>query len=372
LLDSLWGVLEGTEAVAVAGWSGSLLLWERALSALKARLAPAFGRPEVRASAGAFIDGALSGITRKTGWQLAEQAGLDRPYRMQSLLGRSSWNADALRDLVRAEVISSLGDRSGVLVVDETGFLKKGTHSAGVARQYSGTAGRVENCQVGVFLGYASRLGQTLIDRRLYLSEAWSMDSVRRNRVQIPERVTFATKPQIACELIASALDAGVPCAWVLGDALYGSDSKLRRMLEDRQQPYVLAVRSNHHLQFLTTEGFLQTNPVELAGALPATAWNAHAAGEGSKGIRLYDWARIPLPWIVDEGFSRWLLIRRSRHDPAACAFIWCSLLRALTLPNWLALPACAGRSRNASSGPRRSWVSITARRAPGMAGIGT
>lgn len=307
--------------VAVAGWSGSLLLWERELSDLKGRLATAFGRSEVRASAGAFIEGALSGITRKTGWQLAEQAGLDRPYRMQSLLGRSSWNADALRDLVRAEVISCLGDRSGVLVVDETGFLKKGTHSAGVARQYSGTAGRVENCQIGVFLGYASRLGQALIDRRLYLSEAWAMDAVRRSRVQIPESVTFATKPQIACELIASALDAGVPCAWVLGDALYGSDSRLRRMLEGRHQPYVLAVRSNHHLRFLTTEGLLQTNPAELADALPAKAWKAHAAGEGSKGIRLYDWARIPLPWIVDEGFQRCVLIRRSRHDPAACAY---------------------------------------------------
>jgi len=199
----------------------------------------------------AFIDGVLSGIARKTGWQLAEQAGLGRPYRMQSLLGRSCWDADALRDLVRDEVIARLGDRSGVLVVDETGFLKKGRHSVGVARQYSGTAGRVENCQVGVFLGYASRLGQALIDRRLYLPEAWASDDARRSRVQIPASVTFATKPQIACALIGAALDAGVPCGWVLADALYGSDSRLRRMLEARRQPYVLAVRSNHHLRFL-------------------------------------------------------------------------------------------------------------------------
>jgi SRSO17 transposase len=208
-----------------------------------------------------------------------------------------------------------------VLVVDETGFLKKGTHSVGVARQYSGTAGRVENCQVGVFLGYASRLGQALIDRRLYLSEAWAVDEVRRSRVQVPDSVMFATKPQIARELIAAALDAGVPCAWVLGDALYGSDSGLRRMLEARHQPYVLAVRSNHHLRILTAEGLLQTNPAELADDLPAKAWSAHAAGEGSKGIRLYDWARIPLPWIVDTGFERWVLIRRSRQDPAVCAY---------------------------------------------------
>ena len=275
----------------------------------------------VRGSAGAFIDGVLSGIARKTGWQLAEQAGLGRPYRMQSLLGRSCWDADALRDLVRDEVIARLGDRSGVLVVDETGFLKKGRHSVGVARQYSGTAGRVENCQVGVFLGYASRLGQALIDRRLYLPEAWASDDARRSRVQIPASVTFATKPQIACALIGAALDAGVPCGWVLADALYGSDSRLRRMLEARRQPYVLAVRSNHPLRFPTEAGLLQTNPAELADEVPAEAWSTHAAGEGTKGIRLYDWARIALPWIADTGFERWVLIRRSRQDPEAYAY---------------------------------------------------
>jgi len=301
--------------MSVALWSGSALHWERDLSALKSRLAPVFGRREVRASAGAFIDGLLSGISRKTGWLMAEQAGLDRPYRMQSLLGRSSWNADVLRDLVRAEVIGSLGDPRGVLVVDETGFLKKGTHSVGVARQYSGTAGRVENCQVGVFLGYASPLGQALIDRRLYLPDAWAADEARRRQVRVPEPVTFATKPQIACDLIAAALDAGTPCAWVLADALYGSDSRLRRMLETRCQPYVLAVRSNHTLRMLTATGLLQTDPAQLADALPGTAWAAHAAGEGSKGPRLYEWARIALPWTVDQGFERWLLIRRSRRD---------------------------------------------------------
>ena len=146
--------------MSVAVWSGSMLGWEQELSALKSRLGRVFRRPEMRTCAGALIDGLLSGISRKTGWLLAEQAGLDRPYRMQSLLGRSSWDADALRDMVRAEVIASLGDASGVLVVDETGFLKKGTHSVGVARQYSGTAGRIENCQIGVFLAYASPLAR--------------------------------------------------------------------------------------------------------------------------------------------------------------------------------------------------------------------
>ena len=307
--------------MSVAVWSGSGLAWDRELIALKDRLAPVFRRSDVAASAGSFIDGLLSGIPRKTGWLLAEQAGLKRPYRMQSLLGRSSWNADALRDRVRAEAIASLGDSSGVLVVDETGFLKKGEHSVGVARQYSGTAGRIENCQVGVFLGYASRFGQALIDRKLYLPDAWARDEERRRRVQVPETIEFATKPQIASDLIASALDAGIPCAWVLADALYGSDSRLRRMLEARGQAYVLAVRSNHTLRMLTADGFLQTDPAEMADELPAEAWMPHAAGEGSKGVRLYDWARIALPWVVDGSFERWVLIRRNRRDPQDRAY---------------------------------------------------
>jgi SRSO17 transposase len=160
-----------------------------------------------------------------------------------------------------------------------------------------------------------------LIDRRLYLPEAWAGDAARRRRVQVPEAVAFVTKPQIACELIAAALDAGTPCAWVLADSLYGSDSRLRRMLEARRQPYVLAVRSNHVLRLLTADGLLQTDPAGLADALPCEAWAAHAAGEGSKGLRLYDWARISLPWTVDEGFERWLLIRRNRRDASERAY---------------------------------------------------
>jgi SRSO17 transposase len=307
--------------MSVAVWSGSLLAWEQELAALKARLAGAFGRTELRRSAGAFIDGALSGVARKTGWQLAEQAGLAGPYRLQSLLGRSASEAHGLRDLVRAEVLTTLGDAGGVLVVDETGFLKKGTHSVGVARQYSGTAGRVENCQVGVFVAYASRWGHALIDRQLYLPEAWAGDAARRQRAAVPETVAFATKPQIAATLIAAALDAGARTAWVLADALYGADSRIRRMLEARGQPYVLATRSDHHLRFIAADGLAQTDPATLADALPAAAWTPHAAGEGSKGIRLYDWARIALPWTTDAGFERWLLIRRNRRDPEARAY---------------------------------------------------
>ncbi len=291
--------------------------------AVSAEGSPCAGVPaqELKATAGAFLDGLLSGIARKTGWLMAEQAGLERPYRMQSLLGRSQWNEDALRDEVCAYVIEALGDPAGVLVVDETGFLKKGEHSVGVARQYSGTAGRIENCQVGVFLAYASRFGQALIDRRLYLPEAWAKDDARRAKARVPEDIAFATKPEIACDLIAAALDAQVPCAFVLADAVYGSDSRLRRMLEERHQPYVLAVRANHHLRFWNEDGLIETDPEALGEALFAGNWATHAAGEGTKGLRLDDWARIRLPWLCDAQWERWLLIRRSWRDPAKRAY---------------------------------------------------
>ncbi len=305
----------------VVRWSGSLATWENELSVLKARICAAFGRRELRETAGAFLEGLLSGVERKTGWLLAEQAGLDHPARIQALLGRSRWEADALRDHVRDYALEALGDPDGVLVVDETGFLKKGVHSVGVARQYSGTAGRVENAQVGVFLAYASRFGQALIDRRLYLPEAWAGDDERRAKAGVPAGITFATKPAIARDLVAAALDAGAPCAFVLADALYGSDTQLRRMLEDRNQPYVLAVRSNHHLRFLDGWALVQTDPATMADDLPPEAWTPHAAGEGAKGMRLYDWTRIPLPWTRPDGFERFLLIRRSRRDPERRAY---------------------------------------------------
>jgi SRSO17 transposase len=204
----------------VAEWTGALLEWEAELASLKGRIGEVFKRSEGREIAGAFLDGLLSGAERKTGWLMAEQAGLERPYRMQSLLGRGLWSADALRDIVRAYVFEALGDAEGVLVVDETGFVKKGEHSAGVARQYSGAAGRIENSQVGVFLAYASRFGQALIDRKLYLPEVWAKDAQRRAKSHVPEEIAFATKIEIARELIASALDAGARCRFVLADAL--------------------------------------------------------------------------------------------------------------------------------------------------------
>lgn len=307
--------------MGVGTWSGSLLGWEAEFSRLNSLMAPVFRRAELRETATLFISGLLSGVARKTGWLLAEQAGLARPYRMQSLLGRSCWNADALRDRVRDYVAAALGDPDGVLVVDETGFLKKGRHSVGVARQYSGTAGRIENCQVGVFLAYASRFGQALIDRRLYLPKEWAEDADLRAAAHVPEPITFATKPKIAADLIMAALDAGMPCAWVLADALYGSDSHLRRLLEARGQPYVLAVRSTHVLRFGEAGRLIQTDPETLADELPEDAWSALPAGEGSKGLRLYDWARVPLGWAHGPGFERWVLIRRNRQNAVERAY---------------------------------------------------
>jgi SRSO17 transposase len=317
--------------MSVASWSGALLSWERELAGLKQRLAPIFGRRELQETGGAFLDGLLSGIERKTGWLLSEQAGAERPYRIQSLLGRSRWEADALRDEVRAYVIEALGDPCGVLVVDETGFLKKGEHSVGVARQYSGTAGRIENCQVGVFLSYASRFGHAFLDRRLYLPQAWTEDAARCAKAAVPEDIGFATKPEMARDLIASALDAGVPCAFVLGDALYGSDSKLRHLLQARSQPYVLSVRSNQHLRLggVSLEG---TNPELLADELASDAWFCHAAGEGAKGPRLYDWARVKLAWSQDPCWEHWLLIRRSRTKAHERAYYLCFAKEGTTL----------------------------------------
>ena len=311
----------------VSDWDGTLIDWQTELDCLKQYLAPVFGRSETRSSAGAFINGLLSSAERKTGWMLSEEAGFERPCRIQSLPGRSSWSADHLRDLVRVYVAQAFGDPDGVLVVDETGFLKKGTHSVGVARQYSGTAGRIENSQIGVFVSCASRFGHALVDRQLYLPKVWAQDNKRRTRASVPEDIDFATKPEIAREMVARTLDAGLPCAWVLADAVYGSDSKFRRMLEARGQAYVLAVRSTHTLRF--PEGWgeerivVRSNPATLASELDADQWQSLSAGEGSKGPRLYDWARIPLGKSEDGGFERWVLIRRSRHDAEAMSYFF-------------------------------------------------
>src|SRR6266700_3201361 len=225
----------------IAGWAAEL-------EALAERVAPRFQRVEARRRVGAFLRGLLSSAERKNGWQLAEQAGEATPDGMQRLLYQARWDADQVRDDLRGYVVEHLGAPGGVLVVDETGFVKKGSKSAGVQRQYSGTAGRIENCQVGVFLTYASQRGAALIDRALYLPECWTTDRVRRQQAAIPDQVEFQTKPQLARVMLERGLDAGVPVGWVTADEAYGQDKRLRVWLEAREIPYVLAIKRNDSL----------------------------------------------------------------------------------------------------------------------------
>ena len=295
--------------------------WRTELDGLLARFGRLFVRAEPREQAGRYLEGLLGPVERKNGWQLAEHLGDARPWRTQRVLSHVLWDEEAARDLCRDYALERLGAEDAILVVDETGFLKKGRCSAGVARQYSGAAGRIENSQVGVFRAYASRKGHALVDRRLYLPEAWTGDAERRRAVKIPADVPFLTKPEIAREMIARALDSGVPGEWVLGDEVYGADRRLRMMLEERRKPYLLAIRSNDKLWSELDGEVGRHAPEALARALPPQAWRRLSAGAGSKGERLFDWARVRLVRLQDERGSvhpweHWLLVRRSIADP--------------------------------------------------------
>jgi SRSO17 transposase len=317
-------VMAGVSVEDVNGWG------ER-FAGFKARFSGVFGRSEVRETAGLFLDGLVSGIERKTGWLMAERAGLERPHRMQALLGRTVWDGDRLRDVIRDYIVETLGNDDAVLVVDETGFLKKGSASVGVSRQYSGTAGRIENSQIGVFLSWATARGHALIDRRLYLPKAWAEDDDRRKAACVPADVTFATKPAMAREMVARTLDATGSCAWVLADAVYGSDHSFRQMLQDRCQPYVLAVRSSHVLRMLVDptpeqpfgRGILQTSPAQMADELAPDQWQVLSAGDGAKGERLYAWALMTLAWTAPDGFAQAVLVRKSLVDPKDRAYFF-------------------------------------------------
>jgi SRSO17 transposase len=281
---------------------------------LHKRIAPRFCRAEPRARALRYLRGLLSSVQRKNGWQLAEHLGERSPDGVQRLLNAAHWDAEAaVRDELRAYVVERLGDGQAVLVIDETGFLKKGTRSVGVKRQYSGTAGRIENCQVGVFLCYASAHGAAFIDRALYLPKEWAADPERRVQAGVPEAIAFQTKPALALAMLERALDAGVPCRWVAGDEVYGGDRTLRFELEQRRQPFVLAIACNEPLW---CDGPVYRRAQELAARLPATAWQRLSAGAGTKGPRWYDWAWQPL-WRLqltseEQAWGHWLVVRRS------------------------------------------------------------
>ena len=290
--------------------------WARELDVVGERLARRFARSEPRSRAVEYLRGLLSDVERKNGWQLAEQAGDENPYGVQHLLGRADRDADRVRDDLVAYAHGQLADPQGVLVVDETGSLKKGTKSAGVQRQYSGTAGRIENCQIGVFLTFTGREGHALLDRELYLPKEWANDADRREAARIPPEVRFATKPRLAERMLERARKAGVEAAWVTGDAVYGSDTHFRRSLERDGQPYVLAVRADQRLW----AGLRRSRVDRIADGLPAKEWRKASAGAGSKGPRWYDWAVVPFGPVDERGWQLWLLVRRDceKHEERA------------------------------------------------------
>src|SRR4051812_44394718 len=279
--------------------------WRAELDGLLDRFGRLFVRAEPRGQAGRYLEGLLGPVERKNGWQLAEAIGDARPWRTQRVLSHVLWDEEAARDLCREHAVERLGAEDAVLVVDESGFVKEGRHSAGVARQYRGTVGKVENCQAGVFLAYGSRGGHALIDRRLCLPEAWAGDAERRRAAKVPEDVPFLTEPAIARAMLARALDAGVPCGWGLGDEVYGADRRVRAMLEERGKPYLLTVRGNDALEAGLDGGVGRHEAAALARALPPRAWRRLSAGAGTKGERLYDWARGRLLPPPDGGRRR-------------------------------------------------------------------
>lgn len=298
--------------------SEELEIWEKELDVVMGVVGRRFARAEARQRAKGYLRGLVSEVKRKNGWQLAEYIGDSTPDGVQRLLRTAVWDVGGVRDDVRSAAVELLGDPEGILVVDETGFVKKGIKSVGVKRQYSGTAGRVENCQIGVFLGYASSGGYALIDRELYLPIEWAEDQARRQEAGVPDEVTFATKPELARQMLERAFEAGMPAGWVTGDSVYGDDRRLRRWLEERFQPFVLAVSCNEALW----NGFQQIRADALLVAQPDDQWVRLSAGQGAKGPRLYDWRQIPLARLgVEPGWAHSLLVRRSITQPNDLAY---------------------------------------------------
>jgi SRSO17 transposase len=300
--------------------------WAAELEEMHGRIAHRFARSEPRKRALSYLKGLTGSVERKNGWRLAEATGERTPDGMQRLLNAANWDADTVRDDLREYVAEHLaGDEGGILIVDETGFLKKGEKSVGVKRQYSGTAGGTENCQVGVFLCYVSEKGAAFIDRALYLPKDWAKDAERRAEAGVPREVEFATKPNLARRMLERALDGGVGAGWVSGDTVYGSDRRLRIFLEERGQPFVLAVKSDESLWTLEERGPGQQRADRIIRGATPEQWRRLSTGEGSKGPRLFDWALLPLfrlQLTEEERFwGHWLLVRRSVQDPNDLAY---------------------------------------------------
>jgi len=306
----------GIDATVVRGWEAH---FERLLD----EIGVCFKRCDLRRRVSSYVRGLLSPVQRKNGWQLAEHVGHATPHGIQRLLDRASWDANEVRDVLmrygRAHLLTE-GDH-GVLIVDETGFLKKGDKSVGVQRQYSGTAGRIENSQVGVFLALSSSRGRALIDRELYLPKSWCDDPDRMRSAHVPRDVTFSTKPKLAQRMIERAWQSGLRPRWVLGDEVYGADSKTRRFLESKGQPYVLAVSCQQRLW----RDFVQQRVDKIADEIPSDAWLRLSVADGAKGPRMYDWSAGRYGERTDSGLARWLLIRRSIKNPTERAYYLCA-----------------------------------------------
>jgi len=310
----------------------TLELWASSLRDVKARMRGLFTQERVAASANLFLDGLLGDERRKTGWMRAEAAGDPGPWRQQAILGRGKWDAEALRDIVRDYVVENLATNDSVLVIDETGFLKQGKASCGVARQYTGSAGKITNCQIGVFACYVSARGHAFIDRALYLPKSWTSDPARLAAAHVPEAVAFATKPALAVQMIQRALTTEVPFSWVAADAVYGVGD-VEQTLRRACKGYVLGVKSDHHFGSWGKKPSVAGRADEIARDLEPDAWQRLSAGEGTKGARLHDWAYCELADLeageYDDAqsglWTRGLLIRRNISDGDLAFFTtWC------------------------------------------------
>jgi SRSO17 transposase len=309
--------------------------WAQDLVQLHARIAPHFARPEPRRRALAYLQGLLSDVAHKNGWQLAEHAREATPYGMQRLLASAVWDADLVRDDLRTYALEQLGQASAILALDETSFPKRGKHSAGVGLQYCGTTGQVENCQVGVFLSYVTAKGHTLIDRELYLPLDWCEDRDRCRAVGIDvSRVRFQTKPELAQRMIERIFQAQIPISWVVADTVYGGNLDLRIWLEAHAYPYVLAVACHEPVGILTPDGRrrrVEVHEVETH-LLHSQDWQRLSMSQGTKGPRLFDWAAVPILHRWEDDGDHWLLIRRSLTDPNAKAYYFVFAPKGTTL----------------------------------------
>jgi SRSO17 transposase len=318
--------------MAGASIEATLELWALSLRDVKARMSPLFIQERVAASAGHFLDGLLGAERRKTGWMRAEAAGDPGPWRQQAILGRGRWDADELRNIVREYVVETLADENAVLVIDETGFLKQGKASCGVGRQYTGSAGKIANCQIGVFAAYVAHHGHAFIDRALYLPKAWTDDPARMAAAHVPEGTGFAAKPAIAVKMIGRVLASNVPFKWVAADSVYGVGD-IEMALRRAGKGYVLGVNANHYFGSWAGKPSVAGTANEIAQGLDASAWRRLSAGEGTKGARLHDWAYCELADLdaaeYDDNrsglWTRGLLIRRNIADGDLAYFsTWC------------------------------------------------